>query len=166
MKKPPLLHQKINRSWDNPGSSGRLVIWAESLPIARDFWLTGTGVGTYQTAMLVYQQSDRGIFFNQAHNQYLQVLVEGGLLLAVPVTVALVEVARLAVRRLALDLTPALWIRLGALGGLVGVAVQSVWETGLRMPANAVLAAVLAAIIVFSSSSPPLERAHVATARV
>ena len=38
--------------------------------------------------------------------------------------------------------------RAGALCGLVGVAVQSVWETGLTAPANAVLAALAAAIAV------------------
>jgi len=32
--------------------------------------------------------------------------------------------------------------------GLVGAAVQSLWETGLTTPANAVLAAVLGAIVV------------------
>ena len=40
------------------------------------------------------------------------------------------------------------FIRAGALSGLVGVALQSVWETGLTIPANAALAAVLAAILL------------------
>jgi hypothetical protein len=43
---------------------------AETPPIIRDFPLTGTGAGTFPTAMLVYQQSDRRLFFNQAHNHY------------------------------------------------------------------------------------------------
>jgi hypothetical protein len=37
-------------------------------------------------------------------------------------------------------------VRAGAVGGLIAVAVQSLWETGLRVPANALLFAVLAAI--------------------
>ncbi|HXH07457.1 MAG TPA: hypothetical protein VNI83_12825, partial [Vicinamibacterales bacterium] len=39
-------------------------------------------------------------------------------------------------------------LRAGALAGLAAALVQSVWETGLRLPANAVLAAVLAAVAV------------------
>ena len=39
-------------------------------------------------------------------------------------------------------------IRVGAACGLGAVALQSVWETGLVMPANAALAALLAAIVV------------------
>ena len=33
--------------------SGRIAIWRETLPIIGDFWATGTGAGTYRTAMLV-----------------------------------------------------------------------------------------------------------------
>ena len=36
-----------------PGS-GRIAIWRDTLPLIGDFWATGTGAGTYQTAMLVY----------------------------------------------------------------------------------------------------------------
>ena len=105
---------------------------------------------TYGTAMLVYQQSDRAFFFNQAHNHYLQLAAEGSLLLAVPTIVALVFLARLARHRLSRDHAGLYWIQAGAAAGLVAVAVQSLWETGLRMPENAALAAVLAAIVVHS----------------
>ena len=132
------------------GSAGRLAIWRETGPILRDFWPAGTGVGTYETAMLVYQQSARAFYFNQAHNHYLQLAAEGGLLLVVPTIVALVFLARLVRRRLSRDRAGLYWIQVGAAAGLVAVAVQSLWETGLRMPANAALAAVLAAIVVHS----------------
>ena len=71
-------------------AADRLVIWRETLPIVRDFWLTGTGAGTYETAMLVYQRSSPGVRFNQAHNHYLQLASEGGVLLGVPVLLSLV----------------------------------------------------------------------------
>jgi hypothetical protein len=40
------------------------------------------------------------------------------------------------------------WIRIGAAAGIAGLAVQGTFETGLRMPANALLFALLAAIVV------------------
>src|SRR5439155_276567 len=46
-------------------SGGRLQIWRETLPIVRDFTLTGVGLGAYHTAMLVYQRTDRTRLFNQ-----------------------------------------------------------------------------------------------------
>ena len=131
---------------------GRVRIWRETVPIVRDFWLTGTGAGTYQTAMLLYQQSDRLWYFNQAHNHYLQLAAEGGLLLSVPAALALAAYARQAARRAREDRSGMFWIRCGALCGLGAAALQSVWETGLTMPANSALAAVLAALAVHERS--------------
>lgn len=129
-------------------AGGRFLIWRDTMPVVRDFWLTGTGAGTYLTSMLVYQRASPGWLFNQAHNHYLQVAAEGGLLLGIPVSMALAVFTRDAWRHLAGDRTGVYWIRAGAMCGLVGVAVQSVWETGLTMPANAALAAIAAAIVV------------------
>jgi O-Antigen ligase len=129
-------------------AGGRFAIWHDTLPILRDFWLTGTGAGTYLTSMLVYQRSSPGWLFNQAHNHYLQVAAEGGLLVGVPVLIALLCLAREAWASVAGDKSGMYWIRAGALCGLAGVAAQSVWETGLTMPANAALAALAAAIVV------------------
>jgi O-antigen ligase len=135
------------------GASGvaladRLAIWHDTLPVLKDFWLTGTGVGTFQTAMAVYQRSKPEVIFNQAHNHYLQVAAEGGLLVCVPLWLAVSGFVRAAWIRMRGDRSPMYFLRAGAAAGLAGVAVQSVWETGLTIPANAALAAVLAAIVL------------------
>ena len=136
----------------------RAEIWRETLPIIRDFPLTGTGAGTFPTAMLVYQQSDRRMFFNQAHNHYLQFAAEGGLFLIVPLTCAAVLFARAAARRLRSDRTAMVWVRTGAAAGIVGVVVQSIWETGLHLPANGLLFAVLCAIVIHEDEAKPASR--------
>jgi putative inorganic carbon (HCO3(-)) transporter len=130
------------------GLANRFVIWRESAPVVRDFWLTGTGAGTYQEAMFVYQRSDRTVFFNQAHNHYLQVATEGGVVLLIAVGFAIVTLVRIGRARVKDDTSGMVWIRIGAACGLFAVALQSVWETGLVMPANACLAGVLAAVLV------------------
>jgi putative inorganic carbon (HCO3(-)) transporter len=128
--------------------SDRLTIWQDTLPVISDSWLTGTGLGTFQTAMLVYQRSRLEVLFNQAHNHYLQVATEGGLLVGVPVLLSLAGFTRVAARRLREDHSGMYWIRGGAAAGLAGVAVQSLWEVGLTTPANAAMAVVLAAALV------------------
>jgi O-antigen ligase len=129
-----------------PNPAGRLVIWRETLPIIRDFWATGTGLGTFGTAMAVYQQADQRVSFNQAHSHYLHAVTEGGVLLAVPLVMAVLGLVGAIARRLRHDRSEVYWIRVGACCGLLAVTIQSIWETGLRMPANAALCAVLAAI--------------------
>lgn len=126
----------------------RVTIWRETVPIVRDFWMTGTGVGTYQTAMAVYQRSDKGLIYNQAHNHYLQVAAEGGLLVGFPVAIGLFLLAREGAAALARDRSGMYWLRAGAASGLVGVGVQNALEAGLLTPANGVLAALVAAILV------------------
>jgi len=128
------------------GVQDRAKIWRDTLPLVRDFWLTGSGVGSYRTAMLYYQRADRVVQFNQAHNHYLQAAAEGGIVLAALVVAAIVALAAATRAQLSVDRSGAYWIRAGAACGLTAVALQSLWETGLVMPANAALAAVIAAI--------------------
>ena len=140
---------------------GRVTIWQESMPIARDFWLTGTGAGTFSDAMIVYQQSRvwvgsmrRWAHFNNAHSHYLQVLCEGGLLLALPALWALGAVTVLGLRAVRTDTGEMFWVRVGAAAGLAGLATQSVWEISLIMPANAVLAGVLGGLLLYRREAP------------
>jgi O-antigen ligase len=135
----------------NGGDGGRRQAWAETDRIIRDFPLTGTGLGSYRTAMLVYQQSSRDILINQAHNQYLHLFAEGGLLLSVPVLLAALAFIRLFRLRMVQDTTSSAWLRIGGGVAMVAVAVQGVWETGLRIPGNGLLFAAAAAVAVHAT---------------
>ena len=128
------------------GEWGRRIIWHDTWAMATDFRLTGVGAGAFQQGMLVYQQASRQFFFNHAHDEYLQLLAEGGLLVAVPAALALAAAAVLLARQLRTDRSAIFWVRAGAIAGITAAAVQSVWDTALRTPANGVLFAVVAAI--------------------
>ena len=128
------------------GVWGRRAIWRDSWRMAQDFWIAGVGAGAFEKGMLLYQQGSRLFFFNHAHNEYLQLVAEGGVLLAVPAAFALIAGVVIIAGHLRGDRTPIFWIRAGAAAAIVAVAVQSIWETGLRTPANGALFAVIAAI--------------------
>ncbi len=130
----------------------RAGIWQATLPVVQDFWLTGSGAGTLETVMLVYERTPSLFRINAAHNHYLQVAAEGGLLIGIPVLVALVLFVRESAAALARDDSGMYFLRAGALSGLAGVAVQSIWETGLTTPAGGVLAAIVAAMVVHRSA--------------
>jgi O-antigen ligase len=135
------------------GVGGRARIWRDTWQMVEDFWLTGVGAGAYQHGMLVYQQGSRFFFFNHAHDEYLQILVEGGVLLALPAALAIGLAAKLIVSRLRAEHSSLFWIRAGATSAIVAVAVQSIWDTQLRTPANAALFAVVSAIALHSQRS-------------
>ena len=51
------------------------------------------------------------------------------------------------------------WVRVGAAAGLAGLAAQSIWEVSLTMPANAVLAGVLAGLLLYQRDAARSEPA-------
>jgi O-antigen ligase len=135
------------------GAGGRLGIWRQTWPMVRDFWPNGVGFGAFAQAMVFHHRGSYLFYVNHAHNQYLQLLTEGGALAIASAAIAGLAAARLIARRLAADRTPVFWVRAGAASGLAAAAVQSVWETPLGLPANAVLFALLAAIAVHDTDA-------------
>jgi len=127
---------------------GRIAAWRDGWHVVRDFPLVGTGLGTYSTAMLFYQRSNPGFHLNQAHNDYLQLLAEGGLLVAIPASIVLVCLAVAVRSNLAAARHEArgYWVRAGAAIGLVAIGVQELAEFSLQIPANAFLFCTLAAV--------------------
>ena len=143
------------------GLGNRANAWRDTVQVISDFPLTGSGFNTYGTAMLGYQTVDPDHWWwREAHNDYLQLMAEGGLLLVVPSIAAIGLFVREVRRRFrdgnADDAT--YWIRIGALTGIIAMALQEVVEFSLQIPGNAVLFAVLAAIVVHR---PPVSKPQV-----
>ena len=89
---------RIEESFDHrDGVFSRITIWRETLPIIRDFWLTGIGAGTYSDAMTVLPadallgrtRCSAGRTSTTRIRTTSRSPAEGGLLLAVPALVAL-----------------------------------------------------------------------------
>jgi O-antigen ligase len=100
----------------------------------------------------------------EAHNDYLQLAAEGGLLVLLP-AVALAAVFVREVRRRFREAGPGLtsyWLRGGAVAGLIAIALQETVEFSLQMPGNAVLCAVLCAIALHRPDQPAAERGRTA----
>ena len=131
-------------------ADGRVGIWCDTLSIVRDFPLTGTGFNTYGIAMLGYQTRGLDMRAVEAHNEYLQLAAEGGLLVGLPIIAAGAAFVREVRRRFreARDDTRTCWLRVGAVAGIGAVGLQSLVDFSLQMPGNAVLFALLMAVAV------------------
>ena len=139
------------------GLASRLSIWRQTWPVVRDFWPAGAGVGTYQAVMVLYQTMSRFFYISHADNEFLQILAEGGLLFGVPVLMAIVAGMGLVAKRLREDHTAIFWLRAGAAAGMLALATQNMVEMTLRVPANSILFAILAAVAT-SESAPATHR--------
>ncbi|MBK6555792.1 MAG: O-antigen ligase family protein [Comamonadaceae bacterium] len=111
------------------------------------FWPFGSGLGSYASVFPAFQPVGVHGFIEHAHNDYVQLLMECGLLAVALGLLALVliarQVARLVrrARRMGLDAAGLLQASCGL--GLLAVLLHSWVDFNLRIPANAMLAAFL-----------------------
>lgn len=130
------------------GMEGRGGAWVDGLEVVQDFWATGTGMNTYGDAMLLYQRHQPHLHYVQAHNDYLQIAAEGGLLVGLPAVITIGLFVTYVRRRLREDRPDSMsyWVRAGACVGLLAIGLQETVEFSLQMPGNAAMFATLTAI--------------------
>jgi O-antigen ligase len=146
-------------NWTELGD--RRTAWAISLDMARDFPLTGTGINTFGYLSPVYTGNRLPVHYGEAHNDYLQLAAEGGVLVGVPLTVGLWLIVVEVRRRFRAGDRAAYWVRAGAATGVAAMAFQEVVDFSLQIPANALCFAMLLAIAIHA----PRPRAQVSERR-
>ena len=139
--------------------NGRLGAWTDAVATFRRHWLTGIGADAYQTANVIYQQHDLASFADAAHNDYLQVAAEGGVVLLAAVAFVAAALGRDIGRGLAADGHRSLfWLRAGAVTGLLAIGVQECVDFSLQIPANAALFAAVCGVAVHRSPFAGIRR--------
>ena len=127
--------------------NSRRGAWLDAIGVTRAFPIAGTGANTYWAAALFYQRHALTHYFAQAHNDYLQIAAEGGLLLTLPALVCVAIFVRDVIRRMGDQrATTAWWLRAGAVTSLLAIAFQESVDFSLQMPGNAALFAAVCAI--------------------
>ena len=127
---------------------------SQRIEVTRDSWpmflarpLTGWGLGTFPQVYPVYRTKYDGKFMNQAHNDYLELLLDTGVAGFGLMVWFLVALSRSALPRLSQwsDSSGAN-VRAAAVIGICGILVHSVSDFNLHIPANAALFFVLCAL--------------------
>ena len=133
---------------DTGDLESRVAAWRDGWQVVRAFPIVGTGINTYSDSMIFYQRHVLEVWMTHAHNDYLQFLAEGGLLVSLPATLAVVLLAITIKRSVneARNDSYDYWVRVGAGVGLVAIGIQETVEFSLHIPANALLFATLAAV--------------------
>jgi O-antigen ligase len=134
----------------------RLRIWSVSMQIARDFPILGTGLDTFGRSTVVYQPAGESLHYQEAHNDYVQLLTEGGLATVAALALCIVSIGRgIADRFRRPESRPEVyWLRVGATLGLLAIALQSLVEFSLQMPGNAALFSLVLALALYTPAHP------------
>ncbi len=138
---------------------GLVALWHDSIQAARDFWLTGTGLGTFRYVYGMYYQQPTDAWFHYAENQYLQAIIETGVF-GLVLIVVMIAVVGLSCRRIvSRDLDPrASAFAIAGLFALVTQAIHACFDFGLSVPANVFLFALLCGALVGRASAVPARR--------
>ena len=126
-------------------AGGRLTVWRDTTRIVAAFPVVGSGLGTFAAVYPLFRSGDVREFYQHAHLEPLQLAAEAGIagLLLAGLLVAPVSrgVAR-GLRAMQGSLAP------GLAAGLAAVALHSLIEFPLRLPAIAATAAVVAGALL------------------
>ena len=132
----------------------RLDIWRATVEMIKDHPLAGVGFGGYWTAITEYHDASGAYTPQQAHNDYLEILASGGVIgCAIFIWLAVV-VLRRARKALLQGDSFRRAACLGALTGLFGVAVHSLFDFGLHLTINSAL---FVALLVIATADVPGE---------
>jgi O-antigen ligase len=108
--------------------------------------LLGVGLGAYATAFSLYTKRDGSVRVPQAHNDYLQVVADCGIVGGLIALWFVVVVFRVVGRGLKSRDRLLSGLALGSGAGIVGILVHSLFDFNLQIPSNALLFLVLAAV--------------------
>jgi O-antigen ligase len=135
--------QTISQGRGEMSVAQRLGIWHDSWRMFRDRPVWGVGLGAYPTAYPAYGRSSaRRERVEQAHNDYLQLLTDGGLIggaIGLWFLVELLIAARQGWRRLSAARSLERSLVIGGSVAVLGLLVHSLLDFNLQIAANALL---------------------------
>ena len=129
----------------------RLVVWSSTWYAIRDFWLTGTGLGSFLNIFHLYSPlSVQGGLYDHAHNDYLEFFLETGLPGAICL-LAFISVMIYTVIRSPLQGKDSV-LRTAALSSVCTMAVHSFFDFNLHILSNFLIFACVLGMVAGLSS--------------
>ena len=119
-------------------SSGEVVVdrvplWENSWGVFKDFWLTGSGFGTFIAIFPRYRTLPGDGIFDHAHNDYLELLTDGGIIGFVIVAWFVVVIFHQGWKMLQRRRDRySILLSIGALTGIVGLLIHSISDFNMH----------------------------------
>ena len=141
----------VLRFADTPGlgemsADGRVQIWKETMGLIGAYKWTGTGLGAYEYGLYPFRKFSSAVTIDFAHNDYLQILAELGIIGALLV-LSLAMVILWRPLAIILERDSRHWaLAVGLVGSFAAIGLHSLVDFNLYIPANALALAWLAGI--------------------
>jgi O-antigen ligase len=130
---------------DDP-TTGRAHFWSVTIDIIKTHPILGVGLGAFSVVYTGYDSRNGLLRLEQVHNDYLQVLSDGGIVGAALGLFFLVSLFRMGFARRESNDVFRRGVATGALAGCFAVLVHSFFDFTLHTPSNTLLFLILAAL--------------------
>ena len=136
----------------NINSSQRILVWKDCIVIIKDFPLFGSGLGTFKYIYPLYKENLKiAVDYHYAHNDYIHLLVETGVIGFSCLMAGLIILFKDAMKFLKYNTrirdSYGYFITLGALTGIVSILIHSLADFNLHIPSNALYFTTMIGII-------------------
>lgn len=127
----------------------RLVIWSGTLKAFKDFYLTGSGLGTFMNVFSLYFPEGIHGLYDHAHNDYLEFILEAGVIGSALLILFLSFFIRCMKR--------GNWsgdngiIKISLISSMTSIAVHSIFDFNLHIPSNALMLSAIFGMAVAAS---------------
>lgn len=130
----------------NDPTTGRAHFWSVTLDVIKAYPIVGSGLGSFSVIYPRYDSLNGLYRLEQAHNDYLQVLADGGIVGGILGLAFLVILFGKGFARRETDDKFRRGVATGALAGCFAVLIHSFFDFTLHTTANALLFLILAAL--------------------
>ena len=128
--------------------NSRTTAWRSAVAAIQERPLAGYGPGNFASAYPRFRERGLSMFFDYAHNDYLQTWVEYGFFGVLVVVSGLLLYFSGLIRMLLRPWEPGVYIGLGVGAGILALLLHSVADFNLQLHSNAILFVGLAAIFI------------------
>lgn len=141
----------LKRVTSDPLTTGAVTdrrgVWGDALTMFGAHPILGVGLGAFETAYPIYSRADGSFVIEFAHNDYLQVLSDSGVVGGALALWFIIVVFSSFARALKSRGPLASGFALGGGAGIFAILVHSLFDFNLQIPSNALLFLVLSAVV-------------------
>ncbi|MBI4653448.1 MAG: O-antigen ligase family protein [Nitrospirae bacterium] len=159
---------RIEDRFEEIGEEGKIArtdIWKDTINMVRDFPVFGTGLGTFENIYLQYQTGRSRFLYEHAHNDYIEIFTDTGIAgFMIVITMLFFFFYKIIKAWRQRHNNFVKCMAASGLASCVAIAVHSFTDFNMRIPANALLLTVIAALTYATLNieqrvmSPPRDR--------
>ncbi len=130
---------RFNASTTQAGviTDGRLPLWLDCSPLIKDFIFTGSGFGTFIHAFPQYNNLPTSIIFDHAHNDYIELVTDGGLIGFFLAASFVITIFQNGLKKLSLRREPySVLLIIAGLTGIFAILLHSITDFNMHNGAN------------------------------